>query len=104
MIKLETKCKNHIDHAVFYFHTLEECNIFKYTFRDHWCNIKWEKPIEISNNTHISEYQRKSMDKDPKKRAEDNLSWGFNRSENSNSGLTREQNNFIQNMINRVSE
>lgn len=104
MIKLETKCKEAIDHAVFYFHTLEECNIFKYTFRDHWCNIKWEKPIEISNNTHISEYQRKSMDKDPKERAEDNLSWGFNRSESRNDKLNENQKGFIKHIMEQISE
>lgn len=75
MIKLETNCAN--NREVFYFHNMSDCKEFLYVFKDHWCNVPWETPIEIPDDTYITSRERICMDKPPKKRAEDNLSWGF---------------------------
>lgn len=75
LIKLETNCAN--SREVFYFHNMSDCKDFLYVFKDHWCNVPWKTPIEIPDDTYITSKERVCMDKPPKKRAEDNLSWGF---------------------------
>jgi hypothetical protein len=75
MIKLET---NYTPSSVFYFRTLDDCRKFLYVFKDHWCNVKWKPPVEVPDGTSISSTQRAQIGVDPKKRAEANLSWGFN--------------------------
>lgn len=79
MIKLEaisTKYPTGMS-AVFYFHNMNDCNIFMHVFKDHWCNVKWEMPIELPDNTKIPDYKRRDMDKNAKERAERSLPWGF---------------------------
>lgn len=97
MVKLEAK--NTRFGGIFYFHNMKDCNKFLYTFQDHWCNVKWKEPIEAESFDDISECQRKDMDKSPKKRAEDNLSWGFSLCKDNDQGLTDEQKDFINKFI-----
>ena len=66
MIKLET---SYNDRDVFYFRTLDDCNKFLYVFENHWCNVKWKPPVEVSDNIILSRYQRDALDRDPKDRA-----------------------------------
>lgn len=78
MIKLEIDYDSYYNKPVFYFRTRDDCNKFLNVFKDHWCNIRWKDPVEIPYNTKLSSYDEKTLDEDPKKRAESNLSWGFN--------------------------
>lgn len=105
MIKLGVKTERSNSKYVFYFHNMDDCNKFKYVFKNHWCNIKWEKPVEIPNDTKISEYDRKVMDKDPEERAESDLSWGFSLEKYEEwDKRTSSQNAFINSFINQLNE
>ncbi len=95
MIKLI--CKDD-DKAVFYFKDIEDCNTFMHVFKDHWCNVEWEHPIEAKSFS-MSAIQKSKMRNDPKERAESNLSWGFNLCKQLNKDLTDTQRSFIDNMI-----
>ena len=75
MIKLETKRVPF--GGAFYFYNMADCEAFMYVFKDHWCNVPWRAPVEVPDWTDITDSQRKAMDKNPKQRAESNLSWGF---------------------------
>lgn len=72
MIQLTEK----INLTHFYFSTMDDCNIFINTFKDHLCTVPWNDPVEIPDDyVPISNYRY--IIKNPKVRAEDNLSWGF---------------------------
>lgn len=101
MIKLEAQ--NTTFGGIFYFHTMQDCKDFMYVFKDHWCNVPWNTPVEITSDTYISEDLKREMDKPPKKRAQDNLSWGFNLVERLDIDLTKEQNNFVKSMMTKIS-
>lgn len=101
MVKLEAKDTTF--GGIFYFHNMKDCREFIYVFEDHWCNVPWETPIEISDDTYISSEERRYMDKSPKKRAEDNLSWGFSLEKRLGIGLSNEQNDFVKSMMNGFS-
>lgn len=91
MVRLQSK--NKYNRGVFYFHTMDECNDFLYVFSDHFCNVDWEKPVEISDNTMLSYEHRRAMDIPPKERAERYLSWGF---DVAGKNLTREQMEYVE--------
>lgn len=76
MIKLEVKAnyRRSFD-TPFYFKDIKDCNIFKHVFKDYWCNIPFDPPEEIPDNTDIGD-MRKYLNMDPKERALNNLSWG----------------------------
>lgn len=99
MVKLQTKNE---PFTAFYFKNMQDCESFMYVFKDHWCNIEWDRPIEKPDFSEMSEYQRKSLNKNPKKRAEDNLSWGFNLSRHLNLEFTDEEKSFILTMLNKM--
>lgn len=89
MIKLES---DYDIPSVFYFRTLDDCRKFLYVFKDHWCNVKWKTPVEVPDDIKLPEARRDLLDMDPKKRAEANLSWGFNHARlHGDGGLTSEQ-------------
>ena len=100
MVKLQPKDE---PTTAFYFKTMRDCEAFIYVFKDHWCNVEWNEPIERPDFFEMSKYQRESLDKDPKKRAESNLSWGFNLCRKSNIGLTDSQNAFVSAMVGRMT-
>lgn len=100
---IELKAKDLTFGGIFYFHTMQDCNDFLYVFKDHWCNVPWENPKEVSDDFKISESQRKSMDKPPKERAESNLSWGFSLVKRLGIDLTESQNLFVKGMVERLS-
>lgn len=100
---IELKAKDFTFGGTFYFHTMQDCNDFLYVFKDHWCNVPWEKPREVSDDFPISRIQRESMDKPPKKRAESSLSWGFSLVKRLNIDLSESQNLFVKNMVNKLS-
>lgn len=101
MVKLEAKDTTF--GGIFYFHDMKDCREFMNTFENHWCNIPWKEPIEISDDTYIDSDQRRYMDESPKKRAEDNLLWGFSMEKRLGIGLNNEQNDFVKSMISRLS-
>lgn len=101
MVKLEAK--DTIFVGIFYFHNVKDCREFMDVFKDHWCNVPWKEPIEIPDDTYISSEERRYMDKSPKKRAEDNLSWGFSLERRLGICLTNEQNDFVKSIVNRFS-
>jgi len=100
---IELKAKDLTFGGTFYFHTMQDCNDFLYVFKDHWCNVPWEKPREVSDDFPISRIQRESMDKPPKKRAGSSLSWGFSLVKRLNIGLSKRQNLFVKGMADRLS-
>ena len=97
-IKLTSK--NKLRNETFYFNNIEDCRIFMDVFKDHWCNIIWEKPIEVPDCS-IPYEELGFNNKDPKKRAEDNLSWGFNSlwANPLDGGLNAKQQAFIDEFI-----
>lgn len=94
-------CKE--DGTKFYFYTLADVNAFLYVFKDHWCNISWEGPEEISINE-VPKDRIMKMKKNPKERAESNLSWGFNLAKMCGKDINDEQIAFIGNFINNITE
>lgn len=98
MIKLEAN--NAITGGAFYFYNIDDCRKFMYVFKDHWCNVPWKEPVEISDSTYIDSNARRYMSVPPKKRAEDNLSWGFNLVKRLGINLNNEQNDFVNSMMN----
>jgi hypothetical protein len=62
----------------FYFRNMKDCQIFLGVFKNHWCNVPWDEPVEIPKNTEIDRLDRVLMSMDPAERADSNLSWGFN--------------------------
>lgn len=94
MVKLEAKDTQF--GGIFYFHNMEDCNEFLYVFKDHWCNVSWEDPLVIPDDSNISQEDGKEMDVSPKKRAEENLSWGFNLVRDKDIGLTKVQRFFVE--------
>lgn len=101
MVKLEAKDTTF--GGIFYFHNMKDCKDFLYVFEDHFCNVPWKAPIELPDNTYVNSNVRRSMDKPPKKRAEDSLSWGFNLVRRLGIGMTNEQNDFIESMVAKFS-
>ena len=87
--------------GIFYFYNMRDCEDFLYVFKDHWCNVPWEKPIEAPSDTLISFYDRKSMDVPPKKRAEDSLFWGFSLVNRLGIGLDDKQISFLNSFVNQ---
>lgn len=100
---IELKAKDLTFGGTFYFHTIQDCNDFLYVFKDHWCNVPWEKPREVPNDFLIGENQRKSMDKPSKERAESNLLWGFSLVKRLNIDLFERQNLFVRGMVDKLS-
>lgn len=99
MIKLTTKNK---PKESFYFIDYNDCETFKRVFEDHWCHIKWKKPKEKECFNNMTDYDY-SMLGNPKKLAEDNLSWAFNREDSYSDSLTTEEQAFIDNIVNQYS-
>ena len=103
MIKLTSKNKLH--NISFYFNNIEDCNKFLYVFKNHWCNVKWEKPEEIPNNTYIKDYHKRYLGR-PEELAENNLKWGFNSFNDdyttNNDNFTQGQLVFSRNMVERI--
>lgn len=105
MIKLESI--NRYPNTEFYFNTIEECERFKYVFRNHWAGVKWKDPVNVSKNDipyKKLEYMKRY--KTPEEYAEANLKWGFNATnpwDRSEDKLSTEQESFIQMMMDRVT-
>lgn len=105
MIKLEVKNLKYSyrDSHVFYFKNIDDCNEFKQVFKDHWCNIRWEEPVEIHDNTKISDGERKQMNRNPKERAESDLSWGFSLEKGEGwDKLNSHQNTFVNRIVEQI--
>lgn len=99
-IKLTSK--NKARNVDFYFNNIKDCEIFKSVFKDHWCNVTWEEPVEVNSVPYEkSEY----INDDPKKRAEDNLKWGFNSiwASEVDGELTEDQQSFVNSMTRILS-
>lgn len=85
-----------------YFRTKEAMEQYKYVFKNHWCNIPWDKPEELPDDYKLPSWWREHIDDDPKKLAEDNLCWGFNSVMayfGERNKLNKEQQAFVNNMI-----
>lgn len=100
---IELKSKDLTFGGIFYFHTMKDCNDFLYVFSDHWCNVPWESPKEISDDFPILESQRWRMDIPPKKRAEDSLSWGFSLVRRLGIDIDENQNSFVKDIVEKLS-
>lgn len=74
MIELSTNHPTSLQ--VFYFNTKEDCEAFMGVFKDHGCNIEWAPMVQVNADYVPLDALEEAM-KDPKKRAEDNLEWGF---------------------------
>ena len=89
--------------ATFYFKNIEDCNKFLYVFKDHFCNVPWETPKEIPDNSiKLSENEKRTLDKDPVKRAQDNLSWGFSLCSYYKIGVSSDQLSFVHSLMEKV--
>ena len=100
MVKLQSKDE---PITVFYFRNMQDCEAFMHVFKDHWCNVEWNEAIERPDFPEMSRYQREALNKDPKERAESNLSRGFNLDRKFNRGLNDNQNAFVSAMIGRMT-
>lgn len=91
------------DIHTFWFKTITDCNAFKYVFKDHWCNINWN-PIEIVTDPYSIPNERYThWDDDPKKRADDLLTWGFSWVKaHGGDNLTHEQQRFVNDMVTKL--
>lgn len=92
--------------AEWYFRDAFDCKEFMATFRDHWCNIVWN-PVEIVDTDKLTADQRSSMEEDPKKRAENDLSWGFNsymKQHEECNKLTEPQTDFVSKMVDKITK
>lgn len=96
MVKLETIYSNE---SSFFFYTMRDCKAFLHVFRDHWCNVPWKPPVEAQDFPEMPVSARSAMDKDPVKRAEGSLSWGFSLVKHHRIGATEKQNAFINSLI-----
>lgn len=83
--------------AKFIFKSMEDCEKFKHVFKDHFCNVPWNTPTIVDEQIFLgTDYKIIS---DPKKAAEDNLSWGFSLCKFHKISETEEQLSFVKNMI-----
>lgn len=99
MVKLQPKPKyNHLN-AVFYFNNMADCKTFMAVFDDHWCNVPWADPIESDHFEGLDSKHKKLMNTDPKRRAENNLSWGFGLTEFYKIGMTKEQDRMLDQIL-----
>lgn len=96
MVKLETI---YAHEAPFFFRTMRDCRAFMHAFKDHWCNVPWKPPVEAPDFPEMSAPQRTAMDKDPRQRAEDSLSWGFALVRSRRGGDTGAQSAFVNSLI-----
>lgn len=101
MVKLEVKDPQYKQSPI-YFKTMEDCEAFKYVFQDHMCNVPWLPPVEADKFPEMTDGHRREMEKDPKKRAESDLSWGFYLVDRLNIGLTAEQHGFIKDIMDHL--
>lgn len=86
----------------FYFKDMEDCNRFLEVFEDHFCNVPWKTPEQKTINSIPPIEVQITMNMDPVKRAEKELSWGFNLCKTNNIGETPEQIAFVKDLINRI--
>ena len=82
----------------FKFKSIEDCEKFKYVFRDHMCNVSWEKPETVEVKS-ISSDLDKIISRNPARRAEDNLHWGFNLCRYHNVDITADQLQIIHGIM-----
>ena len=101
MVKLETNFNDYRNESTFYFRTMDQCSKFLNVFKDHWCNIPWKKPVEISDNTRIPDYALSRLDIDPEQIAISNLSWGFGMTKYYNIDLSKDQKAIVKSMSER---
>ena len=89
----------------FYFHNDSDCDDFIHVFKDHFCNIPWKRTQLIFD---LGQYAKEklNMDKNPKTRAEENLSWMFVLADDIHGRgyLTDEQKSFVKELRNRVDK
>lgn len=97
MIKLaQTK---YYPQVTFYFHTMKECKKFISTFENYGCNLPWDDPEEVPDNTQIDAFDRAEMRRKPKKRAKDDLDWAYGICKSNNIGFTPEQQEKINQLM-----
>lgn len=75
MIKLTSKSKR--KNVSFYFLNMEDCNKFKYVFRNYLTGVHWKDPKIIPDDTPLSDYNKRYLGK-PEELAENNLKWAHN--------------------------
>ena len=78
-------------HSKKYFLSKEDFDKYAYVFKDHWCHIHFHEQDfeEITDDEIIKQAKR-----DPKERAESELSWGF--ANENNHGFTPEEAAFLK--------
>lgn len=76
MIKITAK--NDWQHSKWYFYTIEECDVFIRTLKDHGADIDWNEPARVPLSIAIGANYRSDMNKDPRERAIEALGWAFN--------------------------
>lgn len=103
MVKLEPKTELNLFASAFYFHTMSDCQAFLHVFKDHWCNVPWKAPVEATDFPEASVYDREVMDKDPRQRADSNLSWGFNLVQSHGIDDTNKQKAFVNVFIGNLT-
>lgn len=99
MIYLSTRIENQNPS---FFHTMDDCIKYMKVFEDHWCNVPWDQPREIRDETIPKdklEKLKRFADKDPKERAEQDLSWGFSLCEVYGIENTAAQKAFVESFI-----
>ena len=85
----------------FYFKDKRDADAFVYVFKDHWCHVDFEGRYQI-----VSDYDKhiEFMNQDPIKRAESNLSWGFNFARShGDDELTIDERSFIRQIHKRLN-
>lgn len=88
--------------AKFIFKSMEDCEKFKYVFKDHWCNVPWLVPVFVDEQRYLTDIGEFKIIEDPVQAAEDNLSWGFSLCKRYKIEETDEQKAFVRDLINRI--
>lgn len=97
-IKLTSNFDTSFHNVPFYFDNIDDCNEFLYVFKDHMCNVPWNKPEQVDSKSISST----KIIQNPKQSAERNLSWGFNACRFTSISETEEQLNSIRNIIKSI--
>lgn len=98
MIKLESNFKYGYN-ITRYFKTIEDCNKYLYVFKDHWCNVPWKDPEEITGFDAKASVEAIN---DPIEIANGDLGWGFNNCDLNNIEETKEQRDLVSKIAEEV--
>ncbi len=89
--------------AVWYFSKMKDCKKFLEVFENHWCNVRWNNPIEADSFPEMDSDDWRDLYKKPKKRAKDELEWGFSLEKYMGMQRSKEQEDFVRKMVENLT-